>query len=177
MGDGDLVINNALTLGGGSITGLVINNVVGVPEPSTVVLLGLAVVAFGPAVLAQTVAARNKKLLPARRTDQLALLFGRVDWRPFEGLLGCRGRFKEDGSLAALFRCWAGCRNKRAIIWQWPTHGSLSSSPLLGSKIGPLGKSPALGLKSGKLALQTVSRQSYGFQAQTACKTALDHKF
>ena len=51
VGDGDLVINNALTLGGGSINGLVINNVVGVPEPSTVVLLGLAVVAFGPAVL------------------------------------------------------------------------------------------------------------------------------
>ncbi len=51
LGDGDLVINNALTLGGGLITGLVINNVVGVPEPSTVVMLGLAVVAFGPAVL------------------------------------------------------------------------------------------------------------------------------
>ncbi len=28
-----------------------------------------------------------------------------------------------------------------------------------------------------ELAFQTVSRQSYGFQAQTACKTALDHKF
>jgi len=51
LGDGDLVINNALTLDGGSITGLVINNVVGVPEPSTVILLGLAVVALGPVVL------------------------------------------------------------------------------------------------------------------------------
>jgi hypothetical protein len=50
-GAGALVINNTLTLDGGSITGPVTNNVVGIPEPSTVILLGLAVVAFGPAVL------------------------------------------------------------------------------------------------------------------------------
>jgi hypothetical protein len=50
-GSGDLEINNSLTLGGGAITGPVTINVVGIPEPSTVILLGLAVVAFGPAVL------------------------------------------------------------------------------------------------------------------------------
>jgi hypothetical protein len=50
-GAGSLEINNTLTLDGGAITGPVTNNVVGIPEPSTVILLGLAVVAFGPAVL------------------------------------------------------------------------------------------------------------------------------
>ena len=47
-GDGDLVINNRLILDGGMITGVVINNAAGVPEPSTLVLVSLALLTLGP---------------------------------------------------------------------------------------------------------------------------------
>ena len=48
-GDGELVINNRLVLDGGMITGVVINNTAGVPEPSTLVLVSLALLTLGPA--------------------------------------------------------------------------------------------------------------------------------
>ena len=47
-GDGSLVINNRLVLDGGMITGVVINNAAGVPEPSTLVLVTLPLLALGP---------------------------------------------------------------------------------------------------------------------------------
>ena len=50
LGTGNLVINNTLTLDGGSINGIVINNAASVPEPSTLVLLSLALPAFSPAI-------------------------------------------------------------------------------------------------------------------------------
>ncbi len=46
---------------------------------------------------------------------------------------------------------------------------------LLRTKIGPMKKIARTRHEKRELALQTVSRQSYRFQAQTACKTALDH--
>ena len=47
LGLGDLVINNSLTLDGGTINGTVINNVV-VPEPAAAVLLLLSLLVFVP---------------------------------------------------------------------------------------------------------------------------------
>ena len=47
-GDGDLVINNRLIYANGLITGVVIDNAVGVPEPSTLVLLSLVLLTLVP---------------------------------------------------------------------------------------------------------------------------------
>ncbi len=46
-GNGDLVINNRLIYANGLITGVVIDNAVGVPEPSTLVLVSLVLLTLG----------------------------------------------------------------------------------------------------------------------------------
>ena len=46
VGGGDLVINNRLTLDGGSLNGTIINNVTAVPEPSSLLLFGWGLVAM-----------------------------------------------------------------------------------------------------------------------------------
>jgi len=48
LGSGDLLINNFLSLDGGTINGTVINNAATVPEPATVAMLLLALVVLAP---------------------------------------------------------------------------------------------------------------------------------
>jgi len=48
LGSGDLLINNFLSLDGGTINGTVINNAVTVPEPATVAMLLLTLVVLAP---------------------------------------------------------------------------------------------------------------------------------
>ncbi len=84
------------------------------------------------------------------------------------------GRFKET-VFATQFRRLAGHRgNKRAIIVV--AHSRLVVlEPAVGEQDRADKKIAGTRHEKRELAFQTVSRQSYRFQAQTACKTALDH--